>query len=162
MGPLLQKAPEYTILSFDFRFLSNRDNKHFTDYSTYEISYEGVTLTFQLVLVDATMDCGPRSCINFADFVWENIKTFTFILYAILCVPLDTPTVLYFHHYRSTSDGWRTYRITSARTVSKIVPSREESSSPTVPSQILVNVMCVYVNHRPSVVWLHIRSSITH
>lgn len=104
------------------------------------------------------MDCGPRSCINFADFVWEKIKTFTFLSYAIICVPLDTTTILYLHLCRSTSDGGR---ITSAPTVSEIVHPRPESSSPSVPSQILANVMYIYANHRPSVIWLGIRSSIT-
>jgi len=27
--------------------------------------------------------------------------------YAILCIPLDTCTVLYLHHNRTVSDGWR-------------------------------------------------------
>jgi len=31
---------------------------------------------------------------------------FAFKLYAIVCVPLDTPTVLYLHHHRAASDGW--------------------------------------------------------
>ena len=60
LGPLLRKAREFTIGSFDFRFKPNGVYDHFPDYSTYKISCEGVTLTFQLVLVDATLDCGPR------------------------------------------------------------------------------------------------------
>jgi hypothetical protein len=41
-----------------------------------------------LVLVEATVDCGPRVCLNFVDFIWDNIKTFAFIKYAIVYVPL--------------------------------------------------------------------------
>jgi len=40
-----------------------------------------------------------------------NIMTFTFLHYAIVFAPFDTPTVLYLHHYRSNSDGWRTYKL---------------------------------------------------
>ena len=29
-------------------------------------------------------------------------------MYAIICIPLDTPTVSYLHHHRTVSDGWRT------------------------------------------------------
>ena len=79
LGPLIQKATEFTIGSFEFRFISHGTFERYADFSAYYISYEGVTLTFHLVLVDATMDCGPRACINFVDFIWENIKTFAFI-----------------------------------------------------------------------------------
>ena len=73
-GPFLRKAHEFKIGSFDFRFKQYRDYEHFPDYSTYKISYEGETLTFQLVLVDGTLDCGPRSLINFAEFVREKLR----------------------------------------------------------------------------------------
>jgi hypothetical protein len=52
-------------------------------------------------------------------------------------------------------------RITSARTVSENVRPRPENSSSTIPSQIHANVMYIYVNHRPSEIWLRIRSSFT-
>jgi len=81
------KTTEFQIRYFDFRF---RSRGAIDDFSAYEFSYVGVTLTFHLVLVDATVDCCPRACINFMDFFWDNIKTFAFIKYAIVCVPLDT------------------------------------------------------------------------
>jgi len=28
-------------------------------------------------------------------------------MYAIICVPLDTPTILYLNHHRAVSDGWK-------------------------------------------------------
>jgi hypothetical protein len=110
LGPLLQKATEFTIGSFEFRFISHGTFERYADFSAYYISYEGVTLTFHLVLVD-TMDCGPRACINFVYFIWENIKTFAFIKYVIVCDPLDTPKILFLRHYRSASDGWRKYNL---------------------------------------------------
>ena len=38
--------------------------------------------------------------------MWENVCSFTFEMYAILCIPLDMPTVLYLHHHNTSSDGW--------------------------------------------------------
>jgi len=32
-------------------------------------------------------------------------------MYAIVCVPLNTPTVLYLHHHRAASDGWASYSL---------------------------------------------------
>jgi hypothetical protein len=129
-------------------------------------TYEGVTLTFHLVLVDATVDCGPRACKNFVDLIWENIKTFAFINYAIVCVPLETPTIFFLRHYRSAIEGWGTYNLCAA--CCRDLRPRSDNSSKTAPSQILTlptkilaNVLSVYVNHLPSVIWLRIRYSIT-
>jgi len=83
-------------------------------FSAYDISYEGVTLTFHLVLVEPTVDCAHRACIIFMEFICDNIKTFAFIKYAIVCVPLDTHKILFLRHYRSASDGWRTYKLCAA------------------------------------------------
>ena len=73
MGSLLEKATEFTIGSFEFQFRSNRAFERHADFSAYDISYEGVTLTFLMVLVDPTVDCGPRACLNFVEFIWDNI-----------------------------------------------------------------------------------------
>jgi len=71
-----------------------------------------MTLTFRLVVVDESPPtCGPRSCINFSEFIWENIKIFTFLNYSIICVSHDPPTILHLQHYRSTSYGWSTHKL---------------------------------------------------
>jgi hypothetical protein len=114
LGPLLQKATELTIGSFNFQFRSRGAFERCADFSAYDISCEGVTLTFHLVLVDATVDCGPRACLNFVVFIWNNIKTFAFIKYAIVCIPLETPKILFLRHYCVASDGWRTYNLCAA------------------------------------------------
>jgi hypothetical protein len=54
LGASHMKENEFTTGSFDFRFKRNGYYDHFPDYSTYKISYEVVTLTFQQVLVDAS------------------------------------------------------------------------------------------------------------
>jgi len=41
-----------------------------------------------------------------AEFMWENAIIFAFKMYGIVCVPFDTPTVLYLHHHGATSGGW--------------------------------------------------------
>ena len=69
LRPLLQKVTEFTIGSFDFRFRSRWAFERYADFSAYGISYEGVTLTFHLVLVDTTLGCVPRACINLVDFI---------------------------------------------------------------------------------------------
>jgi predicted amidophosphoribosyltransferase len=32
-------------------------------------------------------------------------------MFAKVCVPFDTPTVLYLNHYRATSDGWSSVNV---------------------------------------------------
>ena len=105
------KSIEYTIDSFDFRFRSRGAFERYAYFSTYVISYDGVTLTFHLVIVDSTVDCVPRACINFVDFIWDKIKTFAFIKFIIVCVPFDTPTITFLLHYRSANDCWRKYKL---------------------------------------------------
>ena len=52
------------------------------------------------------LPCGSKSNINLTEFMWENASIFAFKMYGIVCVPLDTPTVLYLHHHAATSGGW--------------------------------------------------------
>jgi len=85
LGALLNKANKFTIGSFKFQFRSRGDFENYAEFSC-EILYEVVTQPFHLVLVDATVDCSPRSCLNFVEFIWSNIKTFAFIKYAIVCI----------------------------------------------------------------------------
>lgn len=134
-----------------------KETEIFHDYSTYEITYENVSLPFRLVLVDASMNIGPRSCTSFAEIIWENIKTFAFQYYANVCVPLDTPTVLYLHHYRSTIDSWKT-NDPCEDFFSEIISLQSESSSTTTFSK-----SCKLCLRQPPTleIWLRIRSSIS-
>jgi hypothetical protein len=114
LGPLLKKSTKFTIGFFNFQFGARGAFERYADCSAYDISYEGETLTFYLVLVDATVDCSPRTCLNFVEFIWDNIKTFAFIKYAIVCIPLETPKILFLRHYRAASHGWRTHNLCAA------------------------------------------------
>ena len=70
-----------------------------------------VRVSFRLELVDASPNCGSRSCINFSEFIWCNVNIFTFLNYIFLCVPFATPTILYRLHHRSTSDDCSTHNL---------------------------------------------------
>jgi len=74
-----QKAAKFTVGSFKFQLRSRGAFKRYADYSAYDVSYEGVTLTFLLVLIDTAVDCSPRASLNFVEFIWHNIKIFAFI-----------------------------------------------------------------------------------
>jgi len=50
--------------------------------------------------------CESKSTINLTAFIWEYMCGFSFKLYAIVCVPLDTPTVLYLNHVRAAINDW--------------------------------------------------------
>ena len=114
LGPLLTEAAKFTIGSFDFQFRYREAFEHYADYSAYDVSYDGVTLTFLLVLVDTAVDCSPRASLNFVEFIWHNIETFAFIKYAIVCTLLETPKILFLRHYRAASDSWRTFNLCAA------------------------------------------------
>jgi len=87
------------------------------------------------------------------------MKIFSFLNYTILCVSLDTPTILYLQQNRSTSDGWNTHNL--CEDIFKYcTPSvRKFVGNCTFPN--LTNVMYVYIKHRPFEIWIRIRSSIS-
>jgi hypothetical protein len=114
LGPLLTEAAKFTIGSFDFQFRYREAFEHYADYSAYDVSYDGVTQTFLLVLVDTAVDCSPRAFLNFVEFIWHNIETFAFIKYAIVCTLLETTKMLFLRHYRADSDSWRTFNLCAA------------------------------------------------
>ena len=70
--------------------------------------HDGVKVPVYITVIDVFVHCGFRSCINLAEFVWENVCIFAFIMYGIVCVLLDTPTVFYLHHHGAISGSWST------------------------------------------------------
>jgi hypothetical protein len=114
-----------------------------------DISYEGVTLTFHLVLVDETVDCSPRASLNFMEFFWANIKTFAFIKYAIVRVSLKTPKILFLRHYRAATDGLMTFNL-GAACCRDCTPSirtfREQMCLPKF-LQIYISIICDALFH---------------
>jgi len=89
-----------------FRLTEWLEYESFPDYSIYDITYEGVTIPFQINIVDVSAHCGSRSSINLAEFIWEYVPVFAVKMYSVICVPPNTPTVLYINHHRAARDGW--------------------------------------------------------
>ena len=91
----------------------------------------------------------------------DSIKTFAFLKYAIVCVPLEKPKILFVRHYRAGSDRWRTYNLCAACCRDYTPSIRQFVNICTVPiltlpTQILANLISIYVNHLLSMIWLHI------
>jgi len=77
------------------------------DYYVYEITLGEETYTCLLGFVDTiTVPCGSTSNINFTEFLWDNTVVFSFQKYGIVCVPLDSPKILYLRHHGAQSSGW--------------------------------------------------------
>jgi len=53
------------------------------------------TVEFLIGIVDVTDTCGSRSSINLLEFLRESTLIFAFTKYGMVCVPLDSPKVLY-------------------------------------------------------------------
>jgi len=65
------------------------------------------TVRFLIGVVDTdTTTCGSKSNINLLEFLWDNTLIFSFLKYGIACVPLASPTILYFRHHIAASGGW--------------------------------------------------------
>jgi len=98
-------AQIFMIGPFEFQLQENQLNA--LDYKVYNITYENTSVLFQIISIDTTTECAPRSCFNFVEFIWNYLGLFRFKMYAIVAVPFgDEPTILYLQHHRATSDGW--------------------------------------------------------
>ena len=103
---IYKKLPTFEIGPFRFSITAGEEYANYRSYSVYEITQGDVTVPFLLAIVDVSVLCGSKANINLAEFMWENASIFAFKMYGIVCVPLDTPTVLYLHHHGATSGGW--------------------------------------------------------
>ena len=50
----------------------------------YEITHDGVTVPFLITVIDVAVECGSKSNINLAEFMWENASIFAFKMYGIV------------------------------------------------------------------------------
>jgi len=91
---------------FDFRLTECLEYECFPDYFIPDVTRDGVTVPFHITIVIVCAQCESQSSTNFADFIWKHICVFAVKMYAIVCVPLRTPTVLYLNHHRAVSDRW--------------------------------------------------------
>ena len=108
-----RKAETFVIEPFQFRITERQEYHVFPDFSTYEITFEDVTLAFTVTIIDVEtfygepVYCGSKSNINFSEFIWEYLCCIALKSYSIVCFPLNTPTVLYLQNHRSNSEGWK-------------------------------------------------------
>ena len=108
---IYRKAVTFVIGTFQFHLTKREEYEAFPDVSKYDITFETVTVCFSIATVNASTSCRVsvffefKSSINLTNFIWEYMCGFAFKLYAILCVPLNTPTVLNINHHRAASNG---------------------------------------------------------
>jgi len=73
------KAETIVIEPFQFRIIERQEYDAFPDFSTYEFTFEDVTLAFTFTIIDVStfygdpVYFGSRSNINFSEFMWEYI-----------------------------------------------------------------------------------------
>jgi len=98
------RGQNFTIGPFTFK-LRGEEN---TSFINYEITHEDISIPFQIVAIDTSKECGPRSNLNFVDFIWNYLVLLKFKLYATVVILFDTPRILYLKHHRAASEGWKT------------------------------------------------------
>ena len=103
---ICRKADTFAIGPFQFYLTYWEEYEAFPDYTNYDIMFEDVTFCFSIAIVDVSTSCGSKSSFNLTEFIWYYLCEFGFKMHAIVCVPLDTPTVLHLIHHRAASDGW--------------------------------------------------------
>ena len=92
--------------------MERQEYEVFPDSSNYETTFEDVKLVSSVTIIDVStfygepVYCGSKSNINFSEFIREYVCCFAVKTYSIVCVPLNTPTILYSQHHMSNSDGW--------------------------------------------------------
>ena len=103
---IYRKCPNFQIEPFRFSITADKEFANYRDYSVYEITHGDVTVPFLLAVIDVSVNCGSKSNINLAEFMWGNASIFALKMYGTVCIPLDTLTVSYLHHHGATSGGW--------------------------------------------------------
>jgi len=71
MYPLSEMDQNFTIGPFEFQLHENQVNA--SDYKVYNITYENTPVLFQIISIRTTNGCGPRSCFNFVEFIWNYL-----------------------------------------------------------------------------------------
>ena len=71
VDPLSEMDQNFMIGPFVFQLHENQVNA--PDYKVYNITYENTSVLFQIISIDTTTECGPRSCFNFVEFIWNYL-----------------------------------------------------------------------------------------
>jgi len=124
----IYKLLSFQIGPFTFALTALELFANYRDYSLFAITQGEETVQLLLGVVDS-VPCGAKSSINFLEFLWDTSVIFTFQMYGIICVPLNSPKVFYLRHYGVTSGGWT--QTTLCRPFFKDYRSRTDSFLPT-------------------------------
>jgi len=93
IDPLSEMAQNFTIGPLEIQLHENQ--VIYPDYKVYNITYENTSVFFQIISIDKTTECRPRSCFYFVEFIWNYLGLFRFTMYAIVAAPFgDEPTIL--------------------------------------------------------------------
>jgi len=88
---------------FSFEFREEND-----DFMNCEITLGDISIPFEVVVIDTSKECGPRSNLNFVEFIWNRMVLLQFKKICNNCRTLETSKILYLKHHRATSEGWKT------------------------------------------------------
>jgi len=103
---IYRKSDIFAIGPFHFHLTDREEYETLPDYSKHAITFENVTVCFIIAIADISTSCASKSSINCTEFIWYYLCEFGFKMYAIVCVPIDTPTLLHLFQHRVVSDGW--------------------------------------------------------
>ena len=93
------KGPNFTIGSFLFSFGEQ-------DSGDYTITYNGISLPFNIFPIDTLEECGSHSNLNFVKLIW-NFYMMKCEMFAITAVHFDENIrVLYLKNHRAAGDSW--------------------------------------------------------
>lgn len=101
-----------------FEFQLHEEQVSTPDYTFCEITYKDISVPFQILAIDTSIECGPHSCLNFVEFIWNNLGVFIFKMYVIVAVPFDKPRLLYLL-YPVKAGQQISYAITALKNLNK-------------------------------------------
>ena len=102
------KVPSFQVGPFTFSLTALDQFANYSDYRDYSLFTvsQGDEAVQLLVGVVDSVTCGAKRSIKLLEFLWDTTVLFAFQKYGIVCVPFDSPKVLYLRHYTATSGGW--------------------------------------------------------
>ena len=75
LGTIYSKQHTFEIVAFEFRLTEWLEYENIPDYSIYDITHDGMTVTVHFTTVDVPEHCGSQSNINLAEFIWcQNVR----------------------------------------------------------------------------------------
>ena len=157
LNPLLGKRQKCMIGTFTFKLNEEVDNHN---YIFYEITYEVISVSFQIIAIDTSIEWGSHFSLNFVEFILYYLGLLRFKMYAIVAVPFYKPIILYLQYHRAVSEVWTTDFLCDL--VSTNLKRYSHRLSVIVPSDVPADIFYVLVNRRLSNVRLRMRCFISH